>query len=82
MITNIIYNQATIIWPIIEGYGKLTCDGTWGCAGVNWPDKPNSTQPLNIISDNGEIHQGHVYCPEYAPCNIHCANYAGCRDVC
>lgn len=76
------YNQATIIWPMIEGYGTLTCDGGWGCAGVNWPDKPNSTQPLNINSDQGEIHNAQVYCPEYASCNIYCANYAGCRGVC
>ena len=75
--------KATIVWPLIEGYGTLTCDDGNGCRNVNYPDEPVPTQPLNITCSiiNG-CRSSRIYCPESAGCTLNCDADSSCKNVC
>ena len=76
-------NQAKIKWPLIEGYGKLTCTGLGACYNTNFPDKPNSTQALTITCGADNVcSESSIYCPKYAPCNVQCLGRLSCSNVC
>ena len=77
--------QATIVWPLIEGYGTLTCNGSnsIGCYRINYPELPTSTQPYNITcSGDNTCQYSQIYCPSAADCTLNCDSEDGCANVC
>ena len=78
--------NAEIQWPIIPGYGHLTCTGYFACVNVTFP-KANPTQALSISCTGNYFtcQLATMYCPTSANCTLHCGGTdaaASCASVC
>ena len=73
---------AKIQWPIIPGYGHLTCEAGDACRNVTFPN-PNPTQALSISCIyTGSCMDSKMYCPTSANCTLNCGGILSCPFVC
>ena len=67
-----------ISWPLVPGYGSLTCSGLYACSNLNYPT-PDPDTALSIDCSDSRCMGSELICPANAACNIQCNKVGLCQ---